>query len=997
MDIRPGTSSTTDAEFNFRFTLPSEKRATLNYIAQLMLTFSSHSITTPFHQLTEQQECTQRLTRFLTDPIMLEDVLNIIFTKSVANSNTRLKGAQLCLYLAKNNNLGLPFCRILEEKCRKTIEIVKKTKLKTPDVTAEFIGLVYFFAELLCNHFEPSKHFSKKNFVKVLFVMLDLLLHVRPLSADQFDCFAEVLLRCLDVVENEEDLDGDCEKMMKTLINMLGDQDYNNRRNEGLLKRIDEEMKIKGEKENEFSKIHFKMAAIIIGLMFLFITTCQCSNYELPKGDPLYKLHGNSTKKLDWFKPAKSFIDLILSDDFPGLPENLTAIIKKKKVVKKEPTMLFFVGFSSLMTCILPIITPGVIYLFASSKTLNKLPSKALLKMNNAIDDAVSYLNNTKSQIDYVTQDAYNTLHNEILSELDITNTLGKKIQKSFDKSMNVGKFFDDLQETATNMNKVPTHIEEINDFWSTPEFQTIINKLKVLKSAIDAYCSPTPGPCDTDNLKQKALELPITNSVEIPSIDKTILTSLTTNLVQPKEKYKNIPQTVATQAATPVKELKDKLDNFKVRISDSKMTKALADAADTIESTRTEINYTLQVDPEAVKLRELLESFMSLIFTMISVYIMVVWLFLTFGVFFGAVCYQSTYFTEERPCGSHMGGLFLTIGVAILLIGSSPLWLISTTTMLIAAPGQEYVCRPLYDPEFKLIKEIISTVPIPINMIMSFPDLNVSAFDIKSTLENCEQNIGIYQSLNLDEIYNLDKLIGNYNIDEEIDKMDKTLDNTVKINTLDTPDLTDLSTLLNQLAPTDDISNTVYLEKRINDIPSDTGNQPINDAKSEVDIEISALKSDLTKVVTSWEFIERSTNQAKATVDAGNVLKVDLSNTATISALITKEVKDFTSGITENVKNYINFAKSSVKNDIGGCRPVWNVFDSFRALLCHDALDPLNGFWFSLGWCLFLSLPMSLVACKLSKHFRRLSGRISEYILNNLQGATAVSGFSFT
>lgn len=61
------------------------------------------------------------------------------------------------------------------------------------------------------------------------------------------------------------------------------------------------------------------------------------------------------------------------------------------------------------------------------------------------------------------------------------------------------------------------------------------------------------------------------------------------------------------------------------------------------------------------------------------------------------------------------------------------------------------------------------------------------------------------------------------------------------------------------------------------------------------------------------------------------------------------------------------------LNNRIASCRPLYDIFDASRLLLCRHAMDPLNGLWFSGLICLLLWALATPLALGLVNIYRRM------------------------
>lgn len=76
---------------------------------------------------------------------------------------------------------------------------------------------------------------------------------------------------------------------------------------------------------------------------------------------------------------------------------------------------------------------------------------------------------------------------------------------------------------------------------------------------------------------------------------------------------------------------------------------------------------------------------------------------------------------------------------------------------------------------------------------------------------------------------------------------------------------------------------------------------------------------------------------------------------------------KVLTNGVLEQIYAYLNLVIESTSKEIGRCGPLNNVYESMQVATCNRIVDPFNGFWAGVGWCLAIFLPSIVLCVKLS------------------------------
>ena len=58
-----------------------------------------------------------------------------------------------------------------------------------------------------------------------------------------------------------------------------------------------------------------------------------------------------------------------------------------------------------------------------------------------------------------------------------------------------------------------------------------------------------------------------------------------------------------------------------------------------------------------------------------------------------------------------------------------------------------------------------------------------------------------------------------------------------------------------------------------------------------------------------------------------------------------------------------MDYGIGHVSNDIGSCRPVYDMYFAFTTTFCDNLLGPINSIWTSLGIAIFFLLPAMVIA----------------------------------
>uniref|UniRef100_K1R0F5 Prominin-1-A n=1 Tax=Magallana gigas TaxID=29159 RepID=K1R0F5_MAGGI len=146
---------------------------------------------------------------------------------------------------------------------------------------------------------------------------------------------------------------------------------------------------------------------------------------------------------------------------------------------------------------------------------------------------------------------------------------------------------------------------------------------------------------------------------------------------------------------------------------------------------------------------------------------------------------------------------------------------------------------------------------------------------------------------------------------------------------------------------------------------------------------ELANLTTALTQLGPDLNTLESTVNGTDTDVDNCinnfNISEIFVQNNG--SDVVKNEAKKFADRIIGIVTSFADDALYALDNEIGKCTPIWNLYNTlFVISLCQYTVDSLNGFWFSLGWCIFFFIPSIIFSTKLAKHYRRMSQLDNDY-----------------
>ncbi|XP_052773862.1 prominin-1-A-like [Mya arenaria] len=316
----------------------------------------------------------------------------------------------------------------------------------------------------------------------------------------------------------------------------------------------------------------------------------------------------------------------------------------------------------------------------------------------------------------------------------------------------------------------------------------------------------------------------------------------------------------------------------------------------------------------------------------------------LALGMVFGTVGQGLRTEPTERGSVSSCGGHFLIAGVAFVFIFSSLLMLLTTLCFALGAPLERFLCQPLTDPDMKLLKEFETR-----DSFKSVAD--TLGGSITSSLKACKDGKSAYEAFHLEKRFNLTQIDTIFQ--DQKAKIDKSLDDTLKSIT--------------------GATNAGNLEAK--------ASTSFNDLETTF---VSLPWSSMNTAVTKSQGVGLDMSGFKAAVDELKAIQVEIPTWKTnftkgmkkaqddITAQLPRLVGKFKNEVIHIAEVFVTSTKKSLLEDVGKCTPVWNLYHSIIGVaVCQYIIDAFNGFWFSIGWCLFFFVPSLIFAVKLAKHYR--------------------------
>ncbi|XP_076234166.1 prominin-like protein isoform X2 [Calliopsis andreniformis] len=384
-----------------------------------------------------------------------------------------------------------------------------------------------------------------------------------------------------------------------------------------------------------------------------------------------------------------------------------------------------------------------------------------------------------------------------------------------------------------------------------------------------------------------------------------------------------------------------------------------------------------------------------------ISGILLTVLMCLTFGLFCG-ICGKRPDGYGDDCCNKGSGARFLMMAVWIIFLLTSVLMVITVAHMVTGVLVQRAVCEPLKKPQdnrmFALVDEIVQ-----IKRIL-YPDNPNADVNMSYILSHCHLNESLYKVLKLENLLNettLREYVGRYDINNTIQQLRRKINLSPgvviltdsaksKLNDLAQSGLSDIKFYQYAEILADNITNInlEHLARQLRDVatklPEGQEDIRVSLEKNAHDLEhyhrdlvmpMAMLSEQLSeKALTLQENIKfNHSSMAEAIHDlVDEVTKAQQFLNKDGPEYVQHLATRFGNAFLRQVDDFLEHIIIEALQGIGKCAPVSNAYNATLVAGCNKILDPFNGFWASVGWCLVLFIPTIILCVKLSALYQK-------------------------
>eukprot|EP00057_Strongylocentrotus_purpuratus_P009557 XP_011664031.1 PREDICTED: prominin-1-like isoform X2 [Strongylocentrotus purpuratus] len=639
-------------------------------------------------------------------------------------------------------------------------------------------------------------------------------------------------------------------------------------------------------------------------------------------------------------------------------------------------------------------------------------------RVSDNVQDLVLYLNNTLNEIDFVMTDQLAFTLDQVRDDLNgIGDLVGVPVRESL--RTNVGPAIDSVIDMETNIDGTLSSMEAVDTLQATMEINrdTLDTNLTSILTTLSTLCGScgccTEATANLRNVQLKADYRDIDIGAGHGSFPQVLVDSsiseltdvsnrnLSEQALEGAQTFEDIPETLRNTTASDVADIIVTIDELEGTLNEFINT-----------TTYTLQSFSGQVEPFDDTANDYLTTYAEdydkyrayVMYVFYGFILFIVILFLL-GLLIGIFSYDRKASPTDRSSCSNCGGLFLMAGAGFVFIFGAFIMLITALTFIIGGPIDRLVCDPLVSGQ--LFAQTVDKYDGILedgyylgNLVFQDPSV---PFQIGGFLDACEQNEAVYTAFLLENLFNITEFT---DISSQIPNVDDQFANltgdfsSVEILTDDTrqtlidfrdspADTINWTYFTDELAKVliyDADGNVDSLSSLITALDTDaaaTSSSSDATALNDISADLQTLQDDIvdvllqdasdiaSEIVTLTGYTDVIDTNVNDTIANAETAQDYIDNN--VGTVVQASVVDYSARVLGYPEQFVTYATNELETTIGGCRPVYNLWNQAVNTLCIGILRSFNGLWFTLGWCIVFFMPALIFGVKLAKYFRTM------------------------
>ena len=381
---------------------------------------------------------------------------------------------------------------------------------------------------------------------------------------------------------------------------------------------------------------------------------------------------------------------------------------------------------------------------------------------------------------------------------------------------------------------------------------------------------------------------------------------------------------------------------------------------------------------------------------------VLLILLLYVLGLFYG-MCGNTPHDMYSGDCCDRRSGAnLIALATYLTFLLGGPLLVLTTAHFVLGAGLDQLVCRTLERPaQSDLLQQLDRQLLQPLlGRVLGQQEAGLTTSGL---MESCHNNETLYTILNLDQEYDV-KELRRWREDYKLEALAEglvveRLPNMRLLSREAEQDLTSLaSSQLSRLniRKYDDLSAEQIFKidirnfvRQLEILKEVLGGRP---GLREVATKLSNPSDFLENMLKVAEQVKLKLRHLKLTtemyydllgLEAGplgeNILQL-VERTRSASQSLSRSGPDLLRDLTADhvnrtlglVDQFVELVVVGFYRDVGHCSPLSNSYNATVVALCQEIVQPFNGFWAAVGWCLVLYLPCSVISLCLTSLYRK-------------------------
>jgi len=649
----------------------------------------------------------------------------------------------------------------------------------------------------------------------------------------------------------------------------------------------------------------------------------------------------------------------------------------------------------------------GVVSAFVTNQYSREGVQKLPQRLSYAMVDTGKYFDNTEKEVHALLVTNFEELK-EVL--FDVLDQSGDILEKSLANAIQEVTL-DNLTDSLDELGSVRSHLKTIKE--RTEDLQELVQQLDLGLKGSKGRLQSAINQCRNST---SCLRLLRENNVNLLDLDvASEFLEIPFDLPDVSLLMSDIQDLVKVKVRVDVeREIGDIRPDIKKEIK--RMGVELSEKAAQIQHVLNEFDGSLQViqndiPRQKAPMDEYIGGYMYYIGFGMSLMVLLVLICYVLGLFYGFCGNRPGNVYGDDCCNRGTGANWLLAAVYLTFLFSCVLLLATTAQFLVGSTLDKVGCEALDDPKnselFGLIDDKIITPHLEEQIRLSSSGAQSAGkvhTSLRKILGQCHRNSTLYVVMQSDKtVYDVDRLREwrrEFGFDQVIQDLSRKIVNAdLKNLQLLSPEAEDH---LRKLAESkiSDLNFDRYtdmfdrqitridLQGFISSLEWLSQRSKVREVRAALGVEVRFLQTMVEVVEQMKGAMEDLKKSTKALEEDVNINKEDFRRAINQvikqakegpeflqqkgPGLINKLANDYIDEAVGLIDGYVDRVIGRTKSSIGQCGPVSLSYNATVDALCREVVDPFNGFWASVGWCVVLYLFSVALALPLVSLYRK-------------------------